>query len=219
MSLRTRAVLEIDLEDDSGATRTGVFELKEDLETTTEITRKYLLSNRGQYLREAYDIGSDFQDALPGGDLTNRRGYHVDGGAGAFVVNLSATGGDRDLSWGDGSTDPDDQSDVSRYDATGADPLAQQQILEWYVSQAKTGSLGQARLYWGEWSDGTHASSTGAFGKPLVVALNELTTSDPPDDASAFSVDITAAWTALFPDAAVAEAQKLIDEIAAKVPE
>ncbi|MFT8175926.1 hypothetical protein, partial [Salmonella enterica] len=73
--------------------------------------------------------------------------------------------GAQDDTWGDGSTDPNDPADVSKYDATGSDPQAMKEVLEWYITQPRHGSTGNARLYVGEWSDGTYASTAGAFGE------------------------------------------------------
>jgi hypothetical protein len=218
MPLRERAVLEIDIVDDSGAERTCVFELREDLEVTTSTTKTYLIGNRGQYLREAVDLGSDVLGIdLPEAD--NRRGYHVDGGAGVETITIEATGGDRGLQWGDGSTDPNDPADVSQYDATGCDPGAQRDILDWIVSQAKTDSASPARLFHGEWSDGTHAGDAGAFGKPRAVAIREATLPNPPDESSAFNATIEMIWTDVFPSASVDDAQQAIDELLNEVPE
>ena len=216
--LRGRAILEIDLEDETGTTRTCVFELREGLEPSSNITRRFLLSNKGQYIREAYDIGSEY---IPGdldtANTEDRRGYHVDGGAGQFGQTITAAAGDKDASWGDGSTDPNDPADISRYDATGCDLTAQKQILEWVTSQAATGSKGQARLHLGEWTDGSY-SDPGVFDRPFVVAIPEVTVSRDPTE-SKLKVTLEMAWTAVFPEAVVEEAQDAVDEIINAIPE
>jgi len=48
MTLRSTAYLEIDI---NGGDTTGVFELREDLSDTGDVTKNYLLSNRGQRFR------------------------------------------------------------------------------------------------------------------------------------------------------------------------
>lgn len=218
--LRNKAVLEIDLEDSSGTVHTGVFELREDLNDTGGVARQFLLSNRGQYIREAFDIGTDLlPEEITDADLENRRGYTVDGGAGEYTQRLTAKAGDRDAQWGDGSTDPNNPDDISKYDATGSDPTAQKQIFNWYASQAKTDSMGQARLHLGEWTDGTHSSTAGVFGKPLAVAITETEVTKDPEDPSALDVTIEGVWTAVFPDAVVQEAQDVVDNIAELIPE
>jgi len=220
MSLRNRVVLEIDVEDSTDTTRTGVFVLREDLKQNSSVAKRYLLSNRGQYIREAVDIGTEIlSDELAETDFEERRGYHVDGGAGTYAQSLTAKAGDRDVQWGDGSTDPNDPNDITKYDATGADPIAQKQILEWYISQSGTDSRGQCRLYTGEWTDGTHAQSAGAFGKPLVLAITESNIGLDPDDPSVVEVAIEGEWTAVLPDAAVAEAESLVENISEIIPD
>ncbi len=147
--LSEKAFLEIDVVDDSDTERTCVFELQEDLEPSTSTVRLYLLGNRGQYVKEAFEIGADVLGVEDIPESDNRRGYHVDGGAGSVQLTLDAKGGGRDAQWGDGSTDPADPDDVSKFDATGCDPQAQKDILDWVVSQAKTDSAAPARLYHG----------------------------------------------------------------------
>ena len=218
--LREKAVLEIDLEDSDGNTHTGVFELQEDLNDSGAVNKTFLLSNRGQYIREAFDIGTDLiPDDIANADLENRRGYHVDGGSGEYTERLTAKAGDQDAQWGDGSTDPNDPADISKFDATGCDPIVQKQIFEWYSLQAKTDSMGQARLHIGEWTDDSYTAESGVFGKPLTVAIRETEVTLDPDDPSALDVTLEGVWTAVFPEAVVEEALDIIDEIAELMPE
>jgi hypothetical protein len=217
--LSNQGYLEVDITDSSGTERTCVFGLREDLETSTGTIHLFLLGNRGQYIREAYQIGTDVLGIEGVPEPDNRRGYHVDGGAGAVTITLSATAGDRDAQWGDGSSAANDPDDVTKYDATGCGPQAQQDIIDYVVGEAKTDSANAARLYVGQWSDGTHADTAGAFGKPRAVAIAELMTTNPPDDPSAFSVTIEAIWTALFPESVLDEAQDALDELIEAIPE
>lgn len=201
MPLRDVAYLEIDLEDADGTVHTGVFQLREDLDQTGDITINYLLSNRGQLLREAFDIGTDLMpENVTDADLERRKGYDVDGGSGIWTQSITAKGAQGDT-WGDGSTDPNDESDVSKYDATGSDPQAMKEVIEWYLTQPRHGSTGNARLYVGEWSDGTHADTAGAMGKPFRCAIREGTINRDPDDPSMVEVSLKLTWTALFPQA------------------
>ena len=205
--LTDRAILEIDLDDASGITHTGAFSLQEDFQDTGTVAKQYLLSNRGQYLREAYDIAGDAISDEQTADLEHRRGYHVDGGAGQYTQQLEVTVSPDEDPWGDGSTDPADPTDISRFDASGeCDLTAKKQIFEWYVSQSKTGSLGQARLYVGQWSDGTYATNAGVFGRPLAVAIHETSVTRDPDEPAALNVVIEGQWTAVFPEAVVDDA-------------
>lgn len=220
VGLRNRAVLEIDLQDDSGATHTCVFELQEDLQEDGEVAKRFVMGNRGQYITEIWDISAD---AVGAEDLTtggrNMRGYHVDGGAGDFVQRLTARAGDKDMRWGDGSSDPDDPADITKYDATGCDRTAQKQVFEWVISQAKTDSISPARLHIGEHTNGDYSAEAGVYGQPLAVAIREASATKDPDDPSAFEVTIECVWTALAPEAALDEAQQIIDDIAGVIPE
>lgn len=216
--LSEKAYLEVDIVDDSDTKRTCVFELQEDLEPSTSTMKQYLLGNRGQYVREAFEISTDVLGVdVP--NAGNRRGYHVDGGAGSVQISLQATGGDRDAQWGDGSSDPNNPDDVTKYDATGCDPQAQKDVLDWVAAQAKTDSASPARLYHGQFTDGSYADTAGAYNKPRAIAIAELNTTNPPDDASAFTVTLEAIWTAPFPAASVDEAQEAVQELVEGVPE
>ncbi|GGK74512.1 hypothetical protein [Haloarcula sebkhae] len=218
--LTDSAILEVDVVDETGDTRTCAFQVKEELEDTGNVAKTYLIGSRGQYLRAAYEIADKtVPGELADENTESRRGYFVDGGAGQYVEQIAGKAGDRDLQWGDGSTDPTDPNDISKYDATGCDTLAQKQIFEYVISQSKTGSLGQARLYWGQWSDGTYADSAGAFGRPLTVAIIETNVTDDPDDPNAIDVSITAEWAAVLPEAVVDEAESVAKDINEIIPE
>lgn len=216
--LTNRAILEIDVKDDSGTTRTGAFHLQEDLEDTGVVSKQYLLSNRGQYLREAYDVAADVIPEAQTADLESRRGYHVDGGAGQYTQQLDVSISSDEDPWGDGSADPTNPDDISKYDASGdCDLTTKKQIFEWYVTQSKTGSLGQARLYIGQWSDGTYADAAGVFGKPLATAIHETSVTRDPDEPSCLKVVIEGQWTAVFPEAAVDEALDQLEKAASAI--
>ncbi|QLH80991.1 hypothetical protein [Halosimplex pelagicum] len=215
--LRDKAILEIDLRDESGNVRTGKFFLQEDLNDSSELSKLFLLSNRGQYISEAFDVASDqIPDDILEGETENRRGYHVDGGAGTFGYNLTANVGPEEDPWGDGSAAA---GAVNRYDASGDVALvAKKQVLEWYVGQAKTDSGNPARLHVGEWTDGSHGTDVGAYEHPLTVAITELNIDNDPDKPSAFNATITVEWTTPWAGA-VDWAQDVVDDIAEIIPE
>ncbi len=216
--LSQKAYLEVDIVDDEDTERTCVFEFREDLEVAPNMTKAFLIGHRGEYVREAASVGADVLGVdIP--EAENRRGYYVDAGAGVETLTITATGGDRDMQWGDGSSDPADPEDVTKYDATGCDPRAQVDIIDWVISQAKTDSASPARLYHGQWADGTYADTAGAYNRPRAIAVQELSFEDPTDDPSGFTATIEAVWLAVFPEAAVDEAQRAIDELLEASPE
>ncbi|WP_265109172.1 hypothetical protein [Halosolutus halophilus] len=219
--LSDKAVLEIDLDN-----RTGVFEFRGGLGESGEVTREFILSNRGQYLRQAFDLASGAIDDIQDADFERRRGYHVDGGAGEHSFSISFEAGFNDGRWGDGSTDPTNPDDVTQYDAAGCGPLDQKQILEHYLAEARTDSGGRARLYHGQFTDGTYATTAGAFGEPLVVAISEARIEwDGGDSPSSIEGTIELTRTALLPEIeealnGVQEAiDDAVDELADYVPD
>ncbi|UHQ96461.1 hypothetical protein [Natrinema halophilum] len=197
MTLTSKAYLEIDIK---GGDTTGIFELQEDLSVTGDVTKQYLISNRGQMFREAFDIGTDLLPSeVEDADLENRKGYHVDGGSGHYQETLSFVAGQGDR-WGDGSSNANDPDDTTKTDATGSHPISMAHVFEWYVTQSKSDSSGGGRLHIGEWTDGSHSSSAGAFGHPMPVAINESSVTKDPDNPSAIEGSITLTWTSMFPD-------------------
>ena len=173
MPLRDRAILEIDLR---GENRTGVFEFRE-VEDTREITREFIMSQRGQYVNEIWDFMFEHDGIgdLPEPEGVQRRaGYHIDGAAGSDTVAISFTAAlDQDLRWGDGSSDPDDPEDYSEFDAQGSHVLVKRQVLAYYLREARTDSGGQARLHIGEWTDGEYSDDEGVFGEPINIVIPE----------------------------------------------
>lgn len=215
MSLQNRAILEIDGAGDY-ADRTGVFVLREDLDDTETIEPTHLVGNRGQYISELYEqaTGLDPTDILPESDQPRRAGYHLDGGAGEDEWTISGTtaAGDPDEQWGDGSTDPDDADDVSSFDATGCHPTAKRDILGAWIAQNRIDSGGQARLYRGEWSDGTYADEPGAFNEPITVAVQNAQLQRESGDSSAASITIELVRTTSVPDI-TDQAEDIVDAV------
>ena len=210
MTLFDRAVLEIDLDSDT----TGVFVLQIDLEDSEEITKSFVMGERGQYLQEIYDQIEDVlgDDDDPG--LGRRRtGYHIDGGAGSHQWQLSFQSGLNGEQWGDGSSDPKDPQDATVYDATGSHPLLQKQVLAYYVGQARTDSSGQARLHIGMWTDGSYSDEAGEFDEPLTVAINSVSLTRGEDDTTSFEGTLELTRSADFPDSIGSTAEDAIDYI------
>jgi len=192
VTLTNKAVLEIDFEE---ADRTGVFELRGELEVDTPINRSYLVGGRGAQFRGVVEQGTDL---IPGSrlqtDPARRRNYYLDAGGGSENHVLSfehAT--EASETWGD-------RSGNTRFDGTGDGRWTAKQVFDHYVGQAKMDSRGTTRLHLGEWTDGSHSASAGRFGRPMAITILESTTSLAVDDPSAFSGEITCARLATLPD-------------------
>lgn len=216
MTLTDRAVLELDIEDDDGDTRTGVFVFREDLADATTINREHLLARRGQLMTEAWDIGTDLLDIgddVFAIDSDARRGYYVDAGTGHIARQLSFRAGYPDDDWGDGSDD-------DKYDATGSNRTHQKSVIEWYVSQVRADSRGSAELHIDEWCDDTHAEVAGAFAEPLPVAITEATVSKDGDDPGGLEITLEVEWAATVPADDLRDAvDDTLDELAEIVPD
>jgi hypothetical protein len=196
MPLHNKAVIEIDAFD-----RTGVFEFREH-EPNRELTHDYLVGGRGQILTELYAQASDIapNDILPDSALTRRAGYYLDAGAGAnrFPFTARVGRGDEDLRWGDGSSA---SGSANKYDAEGeVAPSTKRDVLTRWLAKARTDSGGQMRLYFGEWSDGTHASTPGVYGEPKTVVLISLRTDVPTDEPSTVQYTFEMEETTPVPD-------------------
>jgi len=210
MTLTETAYLTID-----DGTSVAEFELRLDLEETAEINKTFILSNRGQYVQEIYEQIVDDTDLATD---QRRRGYHIDGGAGEWSHTLVFSTGLEDAIWGDGAggTGPDN---VTQTDASGpeVDPLARKQVMEQWIARTRTDSFGQAKLYWGEWSDGTYATSAGAFGRPMNVVIREASLNSPEidQDVNSFEGNLTLERTSIFPeevDEALDNATQLVQD-------
>lgn len=211
MARYNTAALELDVDG-----RTLVFEVRGDLEPTEEIERTFLLSQRGQYLSEAFDQFTNEEGEIVTPDdaeitSTRRQGYHIDGGAGSHTWQLSFTVSfEPDLRWGDGTTDPTQQDDYTRYDAQGAAPQIKKQLLGHWLAQARTDSGGQATLRWGEYSE------SGIFD-PVSVVVVEASLSSPEEDPAEFEGSMALRRTDTFGTVrdAVDEASESLENIIA----
>lgn len=175
----------------SDPTDTGVFELHIGLQTTSQMERNYLMGPRGQYVTEVFNAFGILPDI--DGPATRRSAFTIDGGAGEWTTTVNFSTGLEDVTWGDGSggTGP---SNVTPRDASGADvkPLSRMNVLELWLTQARTDSENPAFFYFGEWTDGNPSGHTeaGAFNQPLVCAVDRFNVeladpnNDPPSQLS-----------------------------------
>lgn len=188
--------------DDADAT-TAQFDLSINFEEATEGEKSFIMAERGQYIREVSDhaVNDLSVDAV----AERRAGYWIDGGAGSITKTLQFETGLEDVTWGDGSggTGP---SNVTKTDASGADvkPLDRKQVLEYWLRRTRTDSLGpQARLHWGQWTDGTVSGigSAGVYGEPVPVAVRSWNLGKGSGDGEQASMDgtLTLARVAVFP--------------------
>lgn len=192
MTLTEKAYLVVD-----DGTTEGVFELKIGLEETSTLEKQYIMSNRGQFITAVYEeiFGSDNAPDLEG--VERRRGYHIDGGAGDWEEQLEFQTGLEDVTWGDGSADPE-------RDASGPDvhPVTRKQVMEYWISRTRTDSSNPGKLYYGEWTDGRFEGTSGAFGRPMNVSIRDFSISAPElrEDVNTMEGQITVTRTALFPE-------------------
>ena len=217
MSLETKAILEIDGNFGPYDGETGVFVFREDLEDTEELDHNHLVGNRGQYVAEIYDQVTDLTDLVEGPDERDRRaGFHLDGGAGEDVWTITANTAvdDPDEQWGNGETDPSDPSDITQLDGTGGSPTAKRDILGAWAAQNRIDSSTPARLYRGEWSDGTHADAAGVFGGPVPVVVQDTRLQRTAEDAARSEIVVTLVRTSNLPniDDAVDDITEALDD-------
>jgi hypothetical protein len=222
MALTDRTVLEIDGNYGPYAGETGVFVIREDLEDVEETSFQHIAGNRGQYIAEIYDQVTDLSELVDGADQRDRRaGYHLDGGAGEDSWTITGKTGvdDPDEQWGTGETDPTDPADITQLDATGCSPVSKRDIIGRWAAQQRIDSSTPARLYRGEWSDGTHADSPGVFGRPIPVVIKENRLTKSPDDPSVAEVSFTLIRTSDIPDIVEDAADDIVDALGDIVPD
>jgi len=197
MPLRNKAVLElvgdpVTAPDGTDAAGAGVFHLPA-TEDTTEFDKQMLIGNRGQALQELFSLAP-----IGGGQGANGAGYNLDFGQGLQTFQLSfklVQDGDPvdPDQWGDGSGTPP-------LDATGEHRQTQLQTLSFWARTTRTGSARTAKLYWGDWTDGTYAASAGAFGRPIDVRIMSVTAPYLRDSPSLSTPQIEFARTATVPE-------------------
>ncbi|GAA1280119.1 hypothetical protein GCM10009725_30030 [Aeromicrobium tamlense] len=195
MALSDRVVLEIDPITDDGDE--AAFILQTDLETTDELSRSYVVAERGQYVTETFDVLPDqLTDPVADVDFSRRAGYHLDGGAGSDTITISANrGAEEEAQWGDGSA----SGESTMYDAVPDDLDAQVDVLRHWLNETRSDSGGQTRLHIREHTDGSYSDEAGVFGEPITVAIQDHTIQK--EDHATISVTLTVVRTETVPDA------------------
>lgn len=192
MTLSKFAYLEVEPRTGTNAT----FEFQIGLEPQSSLTKEYLMGQRGQYIREVFNW-------LPEtGTIDDERGtgYWIDGGAATWQVTIPFETGLEDVQWGNGDGG-DGQSNVAQTDASGqgVKAISRMNVLQYWLARTKTDSTGAAKLHWGEWSDGSVAHvtgvSSGAFGQPMPVAIQESNIEGPNIDQDVNSISGTLTFT------------------------
>lgn len=152
---------------------TATFEFHTGLRTTGDLDKSYLMGSRGQYISEIFNV----TDALGEIDAAaeRRAGFWYDGGAGNYSERIEfETGVGDDVQWGDGSGGTG-KANVTPRDASGMDvkPLTRYHVLSLWLSRTLTDSRNPARLYFGEWTDGSKPEHTesGAFNQAFPCAV------------------------------------------------
>lgn len=174
----------LDLEDSQGV---ATFEMQVGFTTQGETEKRFLMGDEGfgQYVTEIFNQ----LDVLGEVDSTvdRRAGFYLDGGAGMITESLNFKTGLDDVTWGDGSGGTG-EANVTPRDASGPGIKAatRKHIFDLWVARSLTDSRNPARLYFGEWTDGSKAqhSEAGAFNQPMPCAVKRVTTNlpDPNDD-------------------------------------
>lgn len=204
---------------DDGTGTTATFRLNIGLEETTEIEKQYIMADRGQYLQEIAD--NNVVDLGVDAVAERRAGFTIDGGAGQQTFNVTFETGLDSVTWGDGNsgTGPDN---VTKTDASGADvkALDRKQVLSYWIRRTRTDSFGQARLHWGQWTDGNVGSLTaGVYNQPIPVSIMNANLEGPStNDSSVFVGTLTLQRVAIFPTDQIPDwiadpASKIADKI------
>lgn len=188
----------------------ATFELRLNLEESSELSKSYVVGQRGQYVREISEI-NPFDVSLD--SVGERRtGFWVDGGAGEWQHTLSFQTGLEDVQWGDGSDD--DQKDAS---GEGVHPLRRKDVIEYWLANTRSDSGGQVRLHWSGWTSGDipHVSgvSAGAYNRPMFVAIREanIDAPDPNEDVNSIEGTLTVNRVAPIPDAVPTDLEDAVD--------
>jgi hypothetical protein len=195
MPLRNEAYLEVQGDsvtapDGTDASGAGVFHFP-NVESTQEFTKQMLVGNRGQVISEIASL-------VPGspGEGADGAGFNLDFGQGLQTFTLSFSlieANTEPTDWGDGSGS-------APLDAASDGRQTQLQTLGWWARKTRTGSQNTAKLYWGDFSDGTYAASAGVFNGPINVRIVSVTLPYQKDEPSRSTPEIELARTSTAPD-------------------
>jgi len=180
MTLTNKAYLEV-----KDGAKTGQFEFELELEHTAELTKKFILSNKGQNAETIISNTPVLGDLIQDND--RRSGYWVDGGAGTKDVSIAFETGNenKNITWGDGSggTGP---SNTNPFDASGKgiDKITRMNVLEFWLSNTLTDARNPGLLYYGENTDGKFEGTPGDFSAPMPVAVTDHSFSTDTQDSS-----------------------------------
>lgn len=193
-----RAVLELDVDiDGDGSTETGVFEFVGDLEISQIGDTEPTLGEGDWTGRIATGIDAVATSIL-GPAQPTRQGFWLDLGVGKHSMEINWTGWegatDKDgnnVQWGTSSTEGLQTSNGTLVSATGQGPLIQMQLLAEFWRRGEFDSrAADARLRWGEYSDGTYASSAGELDDWLHVTIPRFDFSRVSEDPISFDGSI-----------------------------
>jgi hypothetical protein len=173
----------------------------EQFEPTHAVDKRFLLGgNRGEIIGELVDF-------LPQINSANTAGYVIDVGLGEETFEYQVT---LDVSdsppWGvvDNNFDPVfGGGSGKKTSAHDGDPFARAEILAQWVRGTvadSTDATGEAKLYKGNWTDGTFANSPGIFGEPIPVAPSTVEIRRTPDDPSEVILVVELIRLEKFPD-------------------
>lgn len=201
MTLHEKAYLVVSEDINDDATPDAVFEMEIGKQQTDELTKSYIMGERGQYIREVVNQVSG-QAAGESATVDRRTGFWIDGGAGNWQETVEFETGLEDTRWGDGQsgTGP---GNVTELDASGADvkKRSRADIFTNWMARTITDSNNPGLLYAGEWTDGRFEGTAGAFNRPMPVAVTNHNISTDVDRPSGLRGSVTVAHLLPFPDA------------------
>jgi len=160
MPLTQKAVLTVERD-----VATAEFHLRPELSATATLQKQPLVGPAGQNIRGF--IG------LLTGESAASEGVEIDLGAGEALVELRHEFGEDGTQWGVPNPTATQVSNaaLSQLDVTGESPSRRANFFEWWIRHSTTDSRGGAKLYIGEYSDGTYATDPGIVGSPADVSI------------------------------------------------
>jgi len=181
-------------------TDTAAFKF-EQFEPSNVLDKRFLIGgDRGELIGELVDF-------IPQINSANAAGYIIDVGLGRETFEYQVTLSVSDSPpWGvvDDNFDPVfGGGSGKKTSAHDGDPFTRAEVLSQWVRGTLADSSensGAAKLYKGNWTDGTFADSPGIFGEPIPVAPSTVETRRSPDDPSEVVLVVELIRTEKFPD-------------------